>query len=168
MAQHGRPQAEQSANPTDVPFTILALGSPHGDDRVAWHVADRLERDPRFAGTIHKIGSPWDVIDYFEPGCRVVILDACRSGAPAGTIVRRTGQTLRETPERAGSTHAGSLAQSLQMAQALGRNCNDILILAIEIESTANDREMSPPVLQAALELEKEVRSRLLQESAIA
>lgn len=167
MAQHGCPQADRSADSIDVPFTILALGSPHGDDRVAWHVADRLERDPRFTGTVHKIGSPWDVIDYFEAGCRVIILDACRSGAPVGTIVRRTGQTLRETPERTSSTHGGNLAQSLQMARALGRNCNDVLILALEIESTADDREMSPRVLQAASELESEVRSRLLLERAI-
>ena len=168
MAQHGCPQAERSADSIDVPFTILALGSPHGDDRVAWHVADRLESDPRFTGNVHRIVSPWDVIDHLDEGCRVVILDACRSGAPVGTIVRRTGQTLREAQERTRSTHGGSLTEALQMARALGKECDDILILAIEIESTGSDREISPPVLQAALELENEVRSRLLQESAIA
>jgi hydrogenase maturation protease len=140
---------------------ILALGSPHGDDRVAWHVADSLQRDDRLVGTVHKIASPWDVIDHLQSVNRLVVLDACRSGAPIGAIVRRKEHDLHEIPEGCRSTHGGQIADALRMARALGKHCDDVLFLGVEIETPSGGEKMSDAACRAAVFLEAEVRANL-------
>ena len=76
-------------------IAILALGSVYGDDCVAWHTADLLKSEARLAGIVKKIGSPWELIDFLSEDGRIIVLDACISGALLGTLVQ-LGERPRE------------------------------------------------------------------------
>jgi len=154
-------QAADGAN-----VAILALGSPHGDDRAAWEVAARLRSDPALAPVVTTLATPWDVLDHMRPGVRCLILDACRAGSPVGTIIRRREEDLAGGHRSACSTHGGELADVLQMARALGRSAGEIVILAVEIgeaEPAARPApaEMSGPVASALTRLEQAARANL-------
>jgi hypothetical protein len=114
---------------------IVALGSPHGDDRVAWVVAERLASEPALRGSIFKIDSPYQLVDHFSAGCPVILLDACRSGAAAEsscvdekhlTNFRRTDFRLTAARERRNPP-----------CRALGVSLAGLIILAVEIEDSA-------------------------------
>ena len=62
-------------------FRILAIGSPHGDDQIAWCVADRLIRESPFRDRTECVASPWAVLDHLDASGPLIIIDACRSGA---------------------------------------------------------------------------------------
>jgi len=154
-------QAADGAN-----VSILALGSPHGDDRAAWEVAARLQRDPALAPVVTTIATPWDVLEHLRPGMRCLILDACRAGAPVGTVVERREDDLAGGHRSACSTHGGELADVLRMARALGRSAEEIVVLAVEIgdpEPGAQSAgpEMSGPVERALARLEQAARANL-------
>jgi hydrogenase maturation protease len=146
----------QGPDGTDI--EILALGSPHGDDRVAWHAAERLQTDRRLAHAVHRIASPWDLIDYLQSGCKVIILDACLSGAAVGSVIQLAEHDLEKLGSGGGSTHRGSIVESLRLARALGRRSQNLVVLAVEINEPSSVPEMSEAGRQAARKLEAETR----------
>jgi hydrogenase maturation protease len=140
---------------------ILALGSPHGDDRVAWHAAERLQTDRRLAHAVHRVASPWDLIDYLQSGSKVIILDACRSGAAVGSLMQLAEHDLETLESRGGTTHGGSIGESLRLAHALERPYENVIVLAVEIDEPSSGSEMSEAGRQAARKLETEARRTL-------
>jgi hydrogenase maturation protease len=146
---------------------VLALGSPHGDDRVAWDVADRLGCDCQMSAELHKLTSPWDLIEYLHPGSRIVILDACRSGAPVGTLSQRDERELTEFRDCDGSTHNGSISESLRLAHALKRHSDQLIVLAVEIDIPSTAEELSDAGRQAVVTMESETRRILLRWHAL-
>jgi hydrogenase maturation protease len=139
---------------------IVALGSPHGDDRVAWQAAEQLQRDAGLADAVRTIASPWDLIDSLHSGVKMIILDACRSGAAVGTLVELREPDLEEYLDRGCSTHGGSIAESLRLAGALGRTCDDVVILAVEIDEPSGT-ELTEAGGEAVLRLEAGVQQVL-------
>ncbi len=141
-------------------IAILALGSVYGDDCVAWHTADLLKSEARLAGIVKKIGSPWELIDFLSEDGRIIVLDACISGAPLGTLVQLGERDLAKFEDGGRSTHGGSISECFRLARALGRGINELVVLAVEI----NDRggaEISHAGQEAVLRLEAAAR-RLL------
>ncbi len=149
------------------PVKILALGSPHGDDRVAWHVADRLRADARVAGLVHQLATPWELLDHAEIGTRLLILDACRSGRAAATVICRTGREIDDVEESSHSTHEGGLRTSLQLARRLERIGDETTVIAVEIENAATVGPTSASFDAAAAALEAAVRRRLSEWAVI-
>ena len=117
---------------------IVALGSPHGDDRIAWDAAKQLQGDGWLARSVRKISSPWDLFDSLHSGTKVIILDPCRSGAPVGTLLELREQDLQEYSDRGCSTHGGSISECLGLARALGRNFDEVVVLAVEDDEPSN------------------------------
>ncbi len=144
---------QQSADVADI--RILALGSPHGDDRVAWCVAERLQGERL---TVQKIASPWGLIDHLHSVQKVLILDTCRSGAPVGTLIQRNEHDLEESCAGYGSTHAGSISESLRLARVLGRRFGEAIVLAVEIDEPLIADGLSPAARDCVRRLEAEVR----------
>ena len=56
---------------------IFALGSPHGEDSIAWRVADRLLAAGMFKGQIRKVASPYEIACQVEQHQLVFVIDAC-------------------------------------------------------------------------------------------
>lgn len=116
--------------------TVLALGSPHGDDQVAWHVVDRLADTKEFQVAAVKIASPFEIAAHVDAGLDMIVIDACRFGAAPGTVLRFEEHDLERLQLGVASTHGGSLTEGLQLAKALGRRPARLTVLAVEIESS--------------------------------
>jgi hydrogenase maturation protease len=114
---------------------VLALGSPHGDDRVAWDVVDRLANSGKFKGRTLKLTSPFEIAAHVDSGLDMIVIDACRSDAPPGCVVRLDESEMSRMRPGASSTHGGSLVEALHLARALGRQPHRLTVLAVEIES---------------------------------
>jgi len=141
---------------------VLALGSPHGDDRVAWCVAERLQCE-RLAGSLHKIACAWDLLDHLHSVSKVLILDACSSGAPVGTLIHLNEQNLNESRVGYGSTHSGTISESLRLARVLERRFGEVIVLAVEIGDPSSGPEMSQGARVAARKLEAAAHQLLSQ-----
>lgn len=140
---------------------VLALGSPHGDDQIAWSVADRLSADPSIRASCARLASPWDVVPYLKTGQAVIIIDACRSGAPAGTIHRLSALELPAQPGMSASTHGGRLADGLRLAESLGCDVSQVVIYAIEMEGCRPGAPLSELARHAGEQLSIRIRDEL-------
>lgn len=141
---------------------IVALGSPHGDDQVAWRVAERLALDSTSIRVV-PLTTPWDLLEHLLQERRIIVLDACCTGAAPGTVFRINGLQLDHLPGDRFSTHGGSVAEIIKLATALGRRPQALVILAVEITSANPTSEISERGHLAITELERQVRRELSQ-----
>lgn len=139
-----------------VPYLIVGIGSPNGDDAAGWHVVEGLTHRVRKAARTLVLGDPSQILSHLD-GCQWLgIVDACRSGLPPGSVLRMTWPDERLDTCTAGSTHALSLNNILQLAQTLGRLPGEVVIYAVETgTATAPETEMSPEVASALPEIER-------------
>ncbi|MFN0149364.1 MAG: hydrogenase maturation protease [bacterium] len=95
-------------------------------------------------GDMTSLPELWDDTD------RVVIVDAARSGAPAGTVHRfdATSTPLPATFGR-GSTHALGVADAVEFARALGRLPATLIVYGIEGENFHAGEGLSAAVARA-------------------
>lgn len=86
----------------------------------------------------------WDGLD------AVVVVDAVRSGAPAGTV-HRVDAGDGPLPRDLGlaSTHAMGIADALELGRTLGRAPRRVVVLGIEGTSFGMGQEMTPAVAAA-------------------
>ncbi len=96
------------------PSLFVGIGSPHGNDRLGWAIADELaQRLGDHAGLmdVRKAKSPVDLLDWLDGRERVFLCDACRMHLDTGTIrcwewphaeISRTitGGSVAVTPDR--------------------------------------------------------------------
>jgi hydrogenase maturation protease len=122
---------------------IFALGSPHGDDQVAWIVAKRLVRDPALQPLVHALATPWDLVDLLVPDCSVIVIDACGGLAAPGKVLRVNESELATSPIARQSTHGGSLFESLELARTLQRTIRELIVFAVPVESCEPASELS-------------------------
>ena len=126
------------------------LGSRYrGDDAVGPLVADRL----RAAGAtlLDCNDEPTRLIDEWADLDVLVIVDAVRSGAAAGTV-HRIDAGAGPLPRDLGfaSTHAFSIADTLELGRALDRAPRRVVVVGIEGAAFAMGDPLSPAV-EAAL-----------------
>jgi hydrogenase maturation protease len=102
------------------PVTIIGIGSPFGDDRVGWSVADALaERLSASEARVLKLDRPGTaLLDEVAGRHRAVLVDAAATGAAAGTLHCIALEDLPATS--AGSSHGLGLADALQLGRSLG------------------------------------------------
>lgn len=126
---------------------ILAIGSPHGDDQAAWHVAEVLRG--RGIGSTYRIQNVDQILGYLSHDVPIILIDACSSGALPGSIFRWRWPHPRISDPGGVSSHGIDIAYALGMAEALGRLPEDIIVYGIELRSTEPVAEVSPEVAAA-------------------
>lgn len=72
---------------------FVAVGSPHGDDRVAWEIADLLNSGCAGELRVRKAAAPIDMIDWLKDVSELHIIDACEGGGVPGEILRCSWHT---------------------------------------------------------------------------
>lgn len=121
---------------------VIGLGSPdRGDDAVGSAVARAVAtRRPEIAVADHE--DPTALLDLWAGHNPVVVIDAVRSGALAGTVHwLETGPAAPPVSTRAwmqsgqGSTHAVGLAEMVELGRALGRLPSRLVVVGIEADS---------------------------------
>ena len=141
---------------------LIGLGNDaRGDDAAGLEVARRL----RGAPGVHVMelgGDPLALLDAWDGASSVVVVDAVRSGAPAGTVHRLDA---REAPLSAAlggasSTHAVGLADAIELARALGRLPERLVVLGIEGRRFGSGDRPSPEVVEAIERVSRSLSAR--------
>ncbi len=131
---------------------MIGVGNPlRGDDAVGCAVAARLrERLPEGLTVMEHTGEGGSLAACWEGFERVVIADAARSGAPAGTIHRF--DTSRPLPAAVGSlsSHGLGVASAIELARILGSLPRELVVYAVEGESFELGQDLSAKVAAAA------------------
>jgi len=133
---------------------IIGLGNTcGGDDAVGVLAARRL--GGLVAGRAEVVEAEMaglELLELMEGADMVILIDAARTGQPAGTIHRLDASTTPvAAPLFAHSTHALNAVEALELARALGRLPDRVLVYGIEVEELSAGRSLSPTV-GAALE----------------
>ena len=136
---------------------VVGLGQPdRGDDAVGPEVA-RTVASRRLPGVlVVERDEPADLMDTWTGHDGVVVVDAVRSGAVPGTIhVLDAGAASAPLSLRAwaatgrGGTHALGLAAVVELARALGRLPERVVVVGVEVARLDHGVPLSPDVAAA-------------------
>jgi hydrogenase maturation protease len=142
---------------------VLGIGNPdRGDDGAGRAVARALGVAlPGAVEVSEADGEATDILGRLEGASAAYLIDACASGAPAGTVHRFD---VSRTPLPQGafgvSTHGFGLHEAIELARALGQLPPCCVVYAIE----GTGFETGAPLSASAAAAVVEVTSRLLAE----
>jgi hydrogenase maturation protease len=140
-------------------LTVIGVGSRlRGDDAIGPFLIDALSSISNSQLELVDAGSDaLGILEYFQGRDHVIIVDACKMGREAGSIVEfdthEIDFILGDEPL---SLHGLGLAESLKMAGTLGMLPNNLKIIGIEPESIQFNGSLTAPV-QKALEMAVEI-----------
>ncbi|HMB27182.1 MAG TPA: hydrogenase maturation protease [Blastocatellia bacterium] len=146
------------SQPQSLPL-IIGIGNEYrGDDAVGLIVARRLkERLADSAIVIEQSGDGAALMETWKGAERVIVIDAMMSGAAPGTI-RRIDASARPIPKSCFrcSTHAFGVAETIELARALGNFPQRLVVYGIEGKNFAAGVGLSAEVEKAAGETVRE------------
>ncbi len=140
---------------------VIGVGNPYrSDDGVGPFVAARL-RERGLAAEDHS-GEGAGLIEAWQGGGTVIVIDATRSGSPPGAI-RRFDAAAATVPTGTFhySTHLFGLAEAIETARALGRLPPQLIIYGIEGQEFGFGDGLSDPVTRAAAEVVERIIGEL-------
>lgn len=116
---------------------VVGVGNPvRGDDGAGIELVRRLQdRTRRREIEVRELnGDATQLLDAWCDRDAVVIVDSARSGAAAGTIRRFDASSMSLPAElcQVSTTHALGLAETIELARALGRLPAQVIVFAIE------------------------------------
>ena len=135
---------------------VIGIGNAlRGDDAAGVAVAERLQG-------VACEEEPSRLIEAWEGADAAVLIDTVVSGAPAGTLHRFDAS---EEPIHAralrSSTHAIGLAETIELARALGKLPPRVVVYGIEGESFDAGAPLSPDVEAAVTRLVATIEEEL-------
>jgi hydrogenase maturation protease len=144
---------------------VLGVGNAYrGDDGVGLAVVRRLHgRVPGDVALLELEQEPTRLLDAWADVDVALVVDAAASGAPPGTA-HRFDASDGPLPARVfrSSTHAFGVGEAVELARALGRLPERVVVFGVEGADFAAGTALSDPVAAAveavAAELEKEAR----------
>lgn len=135
---------------------VIGLGNDlRGDDGAGLRVVRRLAgRVPESVRLVEAVPDAVALLDLWKGADEVVVVDAMRSGLPAGTVstvdIDHSLEDGRLVGESAVSSHAMGLAGAVALARALDRLPARLRIHGIEAASLDHGAPLSAAVAQAA------------------
>lgn len=133
---------------------MAAFGSPHGDDQVGWCVATSLQGRSGVAVRVVILAEGTGLLDVL-PACeKLIVVDACRSGAPVGTVTRLDWPDPQVRRRHNHSTHGIGAYGALELAQQLGQLPPRVVLFGVEIAEYSPLSQMSPDVEAAIAPLQ--------------
>ena len=147
---------------------LVGIGSPHGDDRAGWLVAEalaecsaRMHAAHAAAFQVCKASTPLDLFDWLDDMRRLIVCDAaCGAGAP-GTLHRWHWPDERIGQVRPAGSHDFGLAAALELADRLGRLPAEVVVWGIERGPALPGDRISPAVEKALPELIERVQAEI-------
>ena len=124
---------------------VVGFGNVFRRDDGAGHVVvERMGRPDAIAARDGAV----EIVDLLSGHDEVVLVDAVKSGAAAGTIHRfADGQVYPRS--WGGSSHSMGLVEVVELAKALGTLPTHVSVIGIEVEDTSEGLGLSPPVESA-------------------
>ena len=133
------------------PVRVIGVGSPQGDDAVAWRVVGRMREqigtNERIA--FHRVDGGQRLLDLLDGRGTAVILDAAEGAGTLGTMVRLHWPNDQLGALRPGTTHDLDLDAALRLAETVGVLPPNVVVYAIAAESFSPGDELSPPLAAA-------------------
>jgi hydrogenase maturation protease len=143
---------------------VVGVGNPHRGDDAAGRAVARALRDtlPADVEIVEHDGEAAALIDCLERVDEAYLIDACSSGAPAGTRRRLDVAHARLPPERFASTHGVGLAQAIELARALDVLPRRCIVYAIEGATFDVGAPLSAAVAAAVAATANDLRTDLV------
>jgi hydrogenase maturation protease len=143
---------------------VIGIGNPdRGDDAAGRRVAERLRRRlPEEIEVVEHGGEATTLLARIEGMAAAILVDACISGAPAGTV-RRFDLAKTRLP-RAGlgmSSHGLGLAEAIELARMLGQLPPRCVVYTIEGECFVVGAPLSPSVSAAIVDVARRIGAEL-------
>jgi len=155
-----------------LPVLILGVGNrDRGDDGVGPLAAEKLALDPVLKrlgveARSHS-GEGASLMDLWRGHDRVIVIDAMKSGARLGHVLRFDAAARRLEPGTFRySSHLFSLAEAVEMARVLGQLPKEMIVFGIEGRKFGFGAALSPSVAKALVRVVAEVRDFVLQGAA--
>jgi hydrogenase maturation protease len=130
---------------------VIGIGNPdRGDDAAGRRVARLLRRMLRNEVEVAEHdGEATALLARLDCAAAAYLIDACASGAPAGTV-HRFDAAAAPLPQAAFglSTHGFGLSEAVELARSLGQLPRRCVVYAIEGQSFELGAPLSPPVTQ--------------------
>jgi len=143
---------------------VIGIGNPdRGDDAAGRRVAGLLRGTmPAKIEIVEHDGEATALLAYLDGVGTAFLVDACASGAPAGTVWR-FDVAAAPLPERIFnlSTHGLGLAEALELARALGLLPKHCIAYAVEGASFAVGAPLSAPVKTAVVTIAERIRAEI-------
>jgi hydrogenase maturation protease len=131
---------------------VIGIGNPDRGDDAAGPAVARLLADmlPEDVGIVEHDGETTGLIAQLDGVTAAFLVDACVSGAPAGTVRRfDVAEMALPAASFALSSHGLGLAEAIELARALGHLPPFCVVYAIEGWSFAIGAPLSSPVATA-------------------
>jgi hydrogenase maturation protease len=144
------------------PALVIGVGNAwRNDDRAGLEVA-RLLAGLDGVQVLEREGEPTSLIDSWQGAEAVWLADAVSSGAEPGTVHRHDA-SAEPLPARLydTSTHHVGLAEAVELARALGRLPERVVVYGIEGSSFATGETLSPEVAAAAARVADAIREEV-------
>jgi hydrogenase maturation protease len=129
---------------------VIGVGqADRSDDAVGLLVAAEVRRTATAVDVV-TVSSPTRLVDTWEGRNDVVVVDAIRTGRPAGavTLVEVGNRPLPVHPG-AGGSHGFGVAEAIELGRALGRLPRRLVVVGVEAASFALGAEPTPEVVAA-------------------
>ncbi len=147
---------------------VIGVGNRlRGDDGAGLEVTERLrEAAPAGVDLVSCDAEPTRLMDAWSGFDSVVLVDTVTSGAPAGTLHRFDAEEA-PVPARVfrSSTHAIGLAETIELARALGRLPRRVRVYGVEGAEFGTGRPLTPAVEAAVGRIVHEVLTDLEEEA---
>ncbi|UCH49225.1 MAG: hydrogenase maturation protease [Betaproteobacteria bacterium] len=148
---------------------LIGVGNPdRGDDGAGRMVVQALAGDlPEDIEVLQLSGEATDIVGQLQRADAAILIDACSSGAAAGTA-QRFDVVDEPLPRElfAVSTHGVGVADAIELARALGDLPAVCLVYAIEGKRFDTGEPVSAPVAAAVPEVAAQVRIEFQQLTA--
>ena len=144
---------------------IIGVGNSYrSDDGVGLIIARQLKQSLGDGVTVlEQSGEGATLLESWRDAQSVIIIDAAKSGAAAGTI-HRFDASQKSLP--GGflnySTHAFAVAEAIELARALGRLPPRVVVYGIEGKCFTAGTDLSEEVRSAACEAVKRIQAETL------
>lgn len=145
------------------PIRVIGVGSPLGDDALAWQVVQKAQQEKAWGDKIefHALEGGQRLLDILDGRGALVMVDALAPPVPPGTIHRLEWPNPRLKALRPGTTHHLSPAEALELADTLGLLPPRVVIWAIAGEAFDPQAGLSSAVAAAVPELVRGVVAEL-------
>jgi hydrogenase maturation protease len=141
---------------------VIGVGNAYRGDDAAGLVVARQLRD-RGVEAVEQEGEPVALVELFCGHSAVVLVDAVHSGAPPGTV-HRVDASERSLPQElrgSTSTHALGLGDAIELARALERLPERVLVYGVEGARFDAGAELSGAVQASVARLVEELAAAL-------
>lgn len=145
------------------PIRVVGVGSPLGDDAVAWEVIERLRKHQAWPGEIefHAVEGGQRLLDVLDGRGSLILIDALAPGGNPGSMLRFTWPSGDLEALRPGSTHDLRPAEALQLAASLGVLPARVIIWGIEGDGFEPQAGISAAVAAAVPKLIESLAAEL-------